>query len=518
MAQTVTLVAAATIAAVGVVFGTWGVGGSDSSCYALMAQAFAEGRLQPSTPLAREAPWPDAPRTFAPGGFIPSPVRTEAASPVCAPGFAVLLAPIYVVGGPDAIFLVTPVAGALLVWLTFRIGRALSGPAVGAAAAVLVAAMPVLLFQVVQLMNDVVTAAAWTAVVAVALTGSNALASAASPPADSTPRDSTLQMLTLGAITGLALLVRPSLAPAAAIVGAWCWWRGGLRASALFALAAAPFVAVVALLNVVLYGGVLESGYGDPSHLFSAAHVPLNIRNYSSALFATQLGFPMIGAVACRVAPSRVRPAVWLALGIAAAIIGLYLLYRPFPEWWYLRFLLPVLPVMTALAVAVVSWLSRSPWSALIVAVVVAGYSVATPQAAEALGLWRLEERFHAAGTFVRDRLPERAAYLAVWQSGTVRYHAGREVLVWDSLDPRALETSIEWLRSRGFTPYILVEEWEEPLFRERFAGHSPVGGLDWPPRFDIGRRVRIFDPADRDAYMRGEHVPTELVATPRRR
>ena len=37
-------------ATVGVVRGTWAVGGSDSSCYALMADAFADGPLQPSSP------------------------------------------------------------------------------------------------------------------------------------------------------------------------------------------------------------------------------------------------------------------------------------------------------------------------------------------------------------------------------------------------------------------------------------------------------------------------------------
>ena len=32
--------------------GTYAAGGSDSSCYALMADAFASGRLQPSSALA----------------------------------------------------------------------------------------------------------------------------------------------------------------------------------------------------------------------------------------------------------------------------------------------------------------------------------------------------------------------------------------------------------------------------------------------------------------------------------
>ncbi len=78
--------------------GTWAAGGSDSSCYALMADAFAAGDVQPFTGLANEAPWPDAARTFAPAGFIPSSVVPGAASPICAPGFSMLLAPFRLVG------------------------------------------------------------------------------------------------------------------------------------------------------------------------------------------------------------------------------------------------------------------------------------------------------------------------------------------------------------------------------------------------------------------------------------
>ena len=41
---------------------------------------------------------------FAPGGFIASPVRTDAASPICAPGMSVLIAPLAaVLGGCDVL-------------------------------------------------------------------------------------------------------------------------------------------------------------------------------------------------------------------------------------------------------------------------------------------------------------------------------------------------------------------------------------------------------------------------------
>ena len=128
-----------------------------------MADAFASGALQPTSELVAQVPWPDAASTFTPGGFVPSETNPSASAPVCAPGFSLLLAPLIAVGGLDAAFILTPIAGALLVWLTFVAGRRLAGPIAGAMAAVLMASSPALLYQVVQPMNDVTTAALWMA-------------------------------------------------------------------------------------------------------------------------------------------------------------------------------------------------------------------------------------------------------------------------------------------------------------------------------------------------------------------
>ena len=183
------------LAGFGTMRGTRAVGGSDSSCYGLMAEAFGTGHWQPTSALAVEAPWPDASRTLAPGGFIPSPVRPGASSPICAPGFSVLMAPFYAVGGRDAIFAVTPIAAFVLVWCAFVLANRLAGGLAGVAAAALTASSPIVLFQTVQPMNDVATAALWL----------GALVLMARPVA-------------CGALIGLAILVRPNLAPLAVVV------------------------------------------------------------------------------------------------------------------------------------------------------------------------------------------------------------------------------------------------------------------------------------------------------------
>src|ERR1700704_284180 len=115
----VVIAAAVGLAAAGVFYGTYAAGGSDSSCYALLAESFASGRLQPSSPLISKVPWPDAQKTFTPGGFVPSQSSPSGFAPVCAPGFSVLLAPVVKLAGASALFYVTPAAGAMLVWMTY---------------------------------------------------------------------------------------------------------------------------------------------------------------------------------------------------------------------------------------------------------------------------------------------------------------------------------------------------------------------------------------------------------------
>src|SRR5438552_4997066 len=74
-------------------WGTFAAGGSDSYCYVNQAEGWATGRLQVVEPLALEAPWPDAPLTFAPAGHIPSPTLRGAAAPMCPSGLSIAMAP-----------------------------------------------------------------------------------------------------------------------------------------------------------------------------------------------------------------------------------------------------------------------------------------------------------------------------------------------------------------------------------------------------------------------------------------
>ena len=520
------LIMALGLATFGVTRGTGAVGGSDSSCYGLMAEAFGTGRWQPASALAVEAPWPEASRTLAPGGFIPSPVRPDAASPVCAPGFSVLMAPFYAIGGRDAIFAVTPIAAFVLVWCAFVLANRLAGGLAGVSAAALTASSPVVLFQAVQPMNDIATAALWLAALAVSIrlkadaTSGNVVSGF--PVHRSLGEGGNRTSLLAGVVIGIAILVRPNLAPLAVIVAAMQWRLGQplpFRATALMVAGALPGVAAWLWLNQVLYGSPVGSGYGRVDQLFSLSNVATNLSNYGRAFYQTQTVFPLIALAApFLLAGEARRVALWL-LAAAAVVFGLYLPYRPHPEWWYLRFLIPaiVLLLVVACSVAVrVADGARMRGVVAIGTVMLALLGLRVAGARDVLALQALEGRYRESANLVAARLPDNAVLITVWQSGSVRFHAGREAVLWDSLDPDWLDRAVQWLSANGRVPYILVERREEAEFRDRFRGHADIGALDWPPRFNIGGQARIFDPKDRTRYLAGETYPTETTRRPR--
>ena len=249
-----------------------------------------------------DAPWPDVALTLAPGGFFPSPLHADAASPICAPGMSLLMAPLAMLFGQDAIFWLTPIAAFVLVLSAFAIARQLAGGIAGATAAILTATSPIVLYQAVQPMNDILTAALWL----------SALAIGGSP-------------LVSGILIGAAILVRPNLAPLAVVLAAIPFIQNATREKQLRGLSAMiagalPGVAILAWLNHALYGSVIGSGYGEASKLFALANVGANVSNFSRAIFETQHVVPLIGLAAPLVFHGIKRQGAVLLLAFVAVV------------------------------------------------------------------------------------------------------------------------------------------------------------------------------------------------------
>jgi hypothetical protein len=85
----------------------------------------------------------------------------------------------------------------------------------------------------------------------------------------------------------------------------------------------------------------------------------------------------------------------------------------------------------------------------------------------------------------------------------------------WDELPGGDVDRAIEVLRANGYAPYILLEDWEEPAFRQRFAASNGFGRIDWPPAMEYGDGqpyIRIWAPDDRARFRAGLPIVTDKV------
>ena len=508
---------------VGLAWGTWSAGSADAYGYVSQALAWTRGELRSPQPLTAAAPWRDAEWTLSPLGYRPA-TGPGAIVPTYPPGLPLSMAAAAAVGGPSAVYWVVPLLGAAAVWLTFLLGRRIAGDAGGATAAVLLAASPVFLYQLVQPMSDVPVTAWWLGAVLCVAIGRPALA---------------------GTCAAAAVLTRPNLAPLAIWLSAGVALRsfrhtrspsGARRAFTAFAVPLAVATGFLLWLNSHWYGSPLASGYGSAAELFALANVPINITRYPRWLLETQTPVVVIGllapvAVWCgwpdAGGGARGRgPAVLFALGFIAVVFGSYLPYSPFDEWWYLRFLLPALPplliltsaVLLGLAERIPAWL-RVPVVALALTALATHY-VATARDRQAFELHELESRYVAAGTYAARHLSAGAVLLSIQESGSLRLYGGRTTIRFDYLDPQGLDAAVQYLQQSGHQPYFALETWEEAQFRDRFSRASGLGRLDWPPAAEVGHpvSVRFYDPRDRRRFLDGGAVTTFREARPQRR
>ena len=503
-------------------WGSWVAGGSDWYCYVHQAERWAgvlrelaRGRVtgvQVPEPLALDAPWPDAGRAFAPAGHVPSPTVPGAIVPICPAGLSIAMAPFVAAGGPRAAFFVLPLFAAVLVAATSAVG-ARFGARVGLLSSVLVAASPIVLYQAIQPMSDVPASALWMIAVA-AVTGTGRRSSLVGGLATSAAILVRPNLLPLGMILGLFLLVRPERT-----------WRERVRTAATYALCCAPGCILVAITQQAFYGSPLASGYGSLSALFATSHVAPNLGRYLGWLWSTHTAAVTLALLAPFLLPGTLTA---LLLTMCVVNLALYVPYVVFDDWSYLRFLLPTIPLLLILVVAVLDAILRRlrvravemgrlksaptfDWVGAMVVLALAVLFVREARERPTFVLQQLEARFERAGRFVGDRLPRNAAVVTSSESGSVRFYAGLKTLVWDGLEPASLDRAIAFLRDEGYEPYLLFERREEPEFRQRFAG-SAVARLDWPPMAEVASQVRIYRPDDRDRYLQGDLPPTEYV------
>jgi hypothetical protein len=294
----------------------------------------------------------------------------------------------------------------------------------------------------------------------------------------------------------------------------------GLRSATRFAIGLVPGVVLLALLQRAMYGSPLATGYGKTGNLMAVAHVLPNLRNYVWWLLGAHTPVLLLALIAPAV--MRHRRHAWLGLAFAATTLACYLPYLIFDAWWYSRFLLPAIPLLVILSVAVLVLLveriaatARFATRVSIVAgctVLLMGLWISIAAARHVFDLSEWEQHYYRAGMAVEAHGARPAAIVTVRNSGSVQYYAGQPTVLWDAIEAGSLDETLAFLRGRGFTPYLLLENDEEPVFRQRFQSSSAIGNLDWPPRVQVGRTIRIYDPVDRASFLADGQVRTEYV------
>jgi hypothetical protein len=93
-------------------------------------------------------------------------------------------------------------------------------------------------------------------------------------------------------LRGATLLVRPNLVllALAPILG----WQQKREPLVRYAIGIVPGVLAIMIINTLLYGGPLSSGYGTLFEPYSWSSVPLNLRNYSVWMVQTQTPFILL--------------------------------------------------------------------------------------------------------------------------------------------------------------------------------------------------------------------------------
>jgi hypothetical protein len=450
--------------------GTGVAGGADSSGYYNLARLLAQGRstevLRPVAGVSMESYHP---LYFNPLGFAPAEHAGQLV-PVYPPGFPLhlaLAAPI--VGWERAGVLVNTLAGVAMLLLVFNLARRFELPPGWALVAVILFAFfPVTIMYFTSMFSDGLATAWCAAAIAGALAGRRSVALAA----------------LAGFAFGVAVLVRPTdalLLPA--LLLALGWQRRTLIA---FTSGGLPVAFALGAYNLITYGELLVTGYGNISSELKLSYFFPRITHFGVwiARFWTPVVLLLWAGVAYLVL-RKDRRCVLLAAWVVP-FVGFYSFYYHSDRfWWYLRFLLPVMPAVLIGALliarqlaelAVGRWGPRRAARPLIAGLLV-GLAVWAGASSRhwdrffrVVHLPAREVEYPQGVAWMARQVPPNAAIACFQTSGAVYAYSSFPVIRYDILDRDSAGRLARELQAHRTPVFALLFEFEVPAFRERYG------------------------------------------------
>ena len=432
-------------------------GGADSYGYVSASQLIAQGRLIGDAPIAEWLSTSNRMQVASPLGWTPSP-GNSGISPTFPIGVSAVMALFTLIGGPNAVFFVAPVMGALTLVLVYRLTCAWYDADTALLATALAAWNPLFIAYAKQPMSDV-PATMWMVFALLLAVRSNSLTA-----------------LAAGLAAGAAVITRPALVVAAAVIPLAAR-RGDtpLLRAGLAALGVLIGVGIQMAIQQHLFGSPFSSGYGAAANLFSLDHLTTNLGIFARHLWTVVgplwlLGL-LLGIIAARPEP-RAKPAA-----VFGAVAAPYLFYLPFDHWETLRFLLPGLVPLTVVVADGLIKIARWPLNRAATGVITCLLLAITIAWSERLlrnsSVWEvatLEERYPLAGDWINVNTPARSVVLAHQHSGSLRWYGKRDTLRWDFITPDDLATTVRDVEARGGSIYVALEGDEVAMFDSKFA------------------------------------------------
>lgn len=445
-------------------------GGSDSSGYLNSARLLADGKLVDDLRVPPEfGPRGSAdPMHFLPQGYFSFTDRTKL-SPTYPTGLPLQFA---VAGklfgwklGAAGVMLLSALGA---VWLCYLVAREVGASVpLAIAGAVTLAAFPVFIFTSIQPLSD--TNATWWTLLA--LLGAIRA------------RRGRAWALAAGAAFAMAVLVRPTnilLLPAFLVVLGLDWKKLGL-----FALAGLPAAVWLGCYNRALYGGSLQSGYGDVFSAFALSYGAPTAWHFTKWLAlllpAAVLVLPLIAALR-----RDTRRRELLALMVAfIALTGFYLFYEISHEvWWCLRFVLPVVPALIVSAMLGAEGIARGvAKTRVILALILGGWAVGnacywTPRL-DVFMMKHYEQAYADGAAAARVQLPHDALVMSFAFSGSLYFYSDFPVLRWDQIEPPVFARYVSLAKAAGRPICAVIFDWEEKdAFRRCPGDWTRIGGI----------------------------------------